>query len=277
MRITRKLELTSIYLLLVLAAVFAIGPLLWAVSTSFKQPDAVITLVPHLLPQHFTWKNYHDVLFGSHMPHYFLNSTIVTLGTLIVTLTAGSLGGYAAARYRFRGKSTLLFLILASIMIPGVVVLVPLYLISSALGLHNTYTALILVYSAWQTPFVLWLMQGFFSTIPRELEESAMMDGLSWGRTFWNIILPLARPGLAAAAIVVFVWVWNEFILAFTLISSDSMRVINNGLYFYISVYGIEWGKLMAASLIATIPEVLFFVLLQKSFVKGLTMGAVKG
>lgn len=276
-RLLVRLEDGVVYLILLAAAAFSLIPILWSASTSLKLQETIFALPPRWWPDPLSIKNYVLVLLGSNMPRYFLNSVIVTVATLAVTLFAGALGGYAAARYEFRGKRIILFLILAAVMIPGVVVLVPLYLMSSWLGIHDTYFVLVVVYAAWQTPFVLWLMRGFVQTLPKELEESASVDGCSWAQMFVRIVLPLTRPGLAAAAVVVFVWVWNEFILAFTLTSSDNMRVITNGLYLYIGAFGVEWGKMMAATIVSVIPEIVIFVLLERSFVKGLTYGAMKG
>ncbi|MCI0528762.1 MAG: carbohydrate ABC transporter permease, partial [Nitrospira sp.] len=144
-------------------------------------------------------------------------------------------------------------------------------------GLLDTYWALILVYTAWQIPTVLWLMRGFFEAIPRELEEAALIDGCSRFQAFYRIIWPLTRPGLAAAAVIVFVNIWNEFIIALTLTTSDDKRLIPVGLYYYIGAYGIEWGKLMAAVCIALLPIIVLFVFLQRSFIKGLSSGSIKG
>jgi len=211
------------------------------------------------------------------MPRYFLNSVLVGLATILLTLVVASHGAYAAARYEFPAKNFLLFLVLATVMIPGIAVLVPLYMIMSQVGLHDTYWSLILIYSAWQVPTVLWLMRGFFESIPRDLEEAALIDGCGPAQAFYRVIAPLTRPGLAASAVVVFVYVWNEFIIALTMTASDEMRLVPVGLYYYISAWGVEWGKLMAAVSVALLPAIILFVVLQRNFIQGLTSGATKG
>ncbi len=266
-----------VYGILIAASLFAIFPIVWAILTSLKQEATIFLYPPQWLPSPLTLENYIHVLYNSNMPRYFLNSLWVVFMTILLTLTLSSHGGYAAARFSFTGKNTLLFIILLTVMIPGIVVLIPLYLLATRVGLLDTYWVLILVYTAWQIPAVLWLMRGFFETIPRELEEAALMDGCSRLGAFYRIIWPLTRPGLAAAAVIVFVNVWNEFILAATLTTSDDKRLIPVGLYYYIGAYGIEWGKLMAAVCIALLPIILLFIFLQRSFIKGLSSGSVKG
>lgn len=273
----RLLDRVATYGVLSVASLFAILPILWAVLTSIKEEGSILLFPPQWIPDPVTFENYSLVIRGSNMPRYFLNSLLVTLATILVSLIVSSHGGYAAARFSFRGKNSLLFLILLTVMIPGIAVLVPLYLLATRVGLHDTYWVLILVYSAWQVPMVLWLMRGFFETIPRELDEAALLDGCSRLQAFYQVIWPLTRPGLAAAAVVVFVNVWNEFILALTLTASDHMRLIPVGLYSYIGAYGIEWGKLMAAVSIALLPVIIVFLFLQRSFIRGLSSGSIKG
>jgi len=155
------------YSILTLTCLFSILPILWAVSTSLKAPADIVRYPPNWIPSPISLEHYAQVLGGSHMPRYFANSLLVALATIALTLVVASHGGYAAARYEFPAKNLLLFLILATVMIPGIAVLVPLYMIMSQVGLHDTYWSLILIYSAWQVPTVLWLMRGFFESIPR--------------------------------------------------------------------------------------------------------------
>jgi ABC-type glycerol-3-phosphate transport system permease component len=276
-KLSKYLEQVAVYGTLIAASIFAVFPIVWAVLTSLKQEATIFLYPPQWLPNPVTLENYLHVLYNSHMPRYFLNSLWVVFMTLLLSLTLSSHGGYAAARFSFTGKNVLLFMILLTVMIPGIVVLIPLYMLATRVGLLDTYWILILVYTAWQIPAVLWLMRGFFETIPRELEEAALMDGCSRLGAFYRIIWPLTRPGLAAAAVIVFVNVWNEFILAATLTTSDDKRLIPVGLYYYIGAYGIEWGKLMAAVCMALLPIIVLFIFLQRSFIKGLSSGSIKG
>ena len=271
-----RVRRTAVHALLILACLVTTFPIYWGIATSLKGAESVVAFPPEWVPDPITFENYRAVL-QSEMPRYYANSLIVGVATIVVTLFIALHAGYAAARFQFRGKGALLFLILCTIMIPGIAVLIPLYMLSAKLGLHNTYLVLILIYSAGQVPTALWLMQGFFESVPEELEEAALVDGASRLRALYFIALPLTRPGLAAAAVVIFVYVWNEFILAVTLTATNEMRTVPVGLYFYITAYGIEWGKLLAGVGFAVIPVLVLFVLLQRSFIKGLTAGATKG
>jgi ABC-type glycerol-3-phosphate transport system permease component len=273
----RLLEEGVVYGILILTCAFSVFPILWAISTSLKVQADIVSYPPNWIPSPVSYEHYAQVLGGSNMPRYFGNSILVALATIVLTLVVASHGGYAAARYEFPAKNLLLFLILTTVMIPGIAVLVPLYMIMSQVGLHDTYWSLILIYSAWQVPTVLWLMRGFFEGIPRDLEEAALIDGCGPLQAFYRVIAPLTRPGLAASAVVVFVYVWNEFIIALTMTASDEMRLVPVGLYYYISAWGVEWGKLMAAVSVALLPAVILFMILQRNFIQGLTSGSTKG
>lgn len=276
-RFSTLLKSVLSYTLLIFASIFALGPIYWAINTSLKTQSAAITYPPKWFPQPVVFEHYAWVFQDPTMPRYFLNSILLALGTILVVAFVSIHAAYAAARFSFSGKNGLLFLLLATIMIPGIVTLIPLYLITIKLGLHNTFIALILVYASWQTPTAIWLLRGFFESIPKELEESAMIDGCSRIGAFYRVILPLAQPGLAAAAIINFVYVWNEFIIALNLTSSDKIRPVTVGLKFLVGESGILWGKITAASVLALIPIIVLFIFLQQRFIQGLTAGAVKG
>lgn len=276
-RTLKRLGQVATYGILVGATVFSLFPILWGVLTSIKEAGDLVTYPPRWIPSTVTFVHYRDIFLESNMGRYFLNSLIVSGLTIALTLVIGTHGGYGASRGRFRGKRALLFVILATIMIPGICVLVPLYMLAARLNLLDSYLVLVLIYTAWQVPSVLWFMQGFFDAISPELEEAAQVDGCSPLQALYRVILPLTQPGLAASAILVFVYVWNEFIIALTMSTKDDMRMIPVGLYFYISQFGVEWGRLMAAVTVAILPIILLFVILQRRFVQGLTSGAIKG
>lgn len=272
----RKLVDTFTYIALIFAALFALLPLLWGLSTSLKPESLVISATPQWLPTQFTLDNY-TLVFQSNIPRALLNSVFVSFVAVGLTLLVAVPAGYVTARYQFKARNTLMFYILATSMIPGIAVLVPLYVIAIRLGLHNTYTSMILIYSAWQAPSVVWITKGFFETIPREIEDAARVDGCSSFRILWQIMLPIVQPGLAAAAMISFVYIWNDFLIAATFITDQNLRLINVGLYQYLSQYGIVWGQLMAAVVITLLPVVMMFVLLERRFIEGLTLGATKG
>lgn len=265
----------TLYATLCCASVVALFPLIWGLATSFKTQANVARFPPQWLPDPATLEHYRDVWDA--MSVYIINTLFVAAGTIVVTLIVGAHGGYAAARRAFPLRTPILFAILATMMIPGIAVLIPLYMVASRLGLFNTHAALVIIYSAWQIPMALWLLRGFFETVPRELEEAAAMDGCSRLGVLYRIVLPLVTPGLAAVAIVVFIYVWNEFIIALSLITSARLRLVTVGVYSYITAYGIEWGKLMAAVAFGMVPVIAVFLALQKGFIRGLGAGAVKG
>ena len=274
-RVRRIAGDTMVYSILVLAGAIAVFPVLWGVVTSLKTDRAIAAFPPRWIPDPATLEHYRQV--AGAMGGYVLNTGLVAGLTILATIAVAAHGAYAAARADFPLKRFLLFVILATMMIPGVAVLVPLYVVASHLGLFNTWAVLVIIYSAWLIPMVLWLLRGFFESLPRELEDAAIIDGCSRLGVLYRISGPLVLPGLSASAIVVFIFVWNEFILALSMTSSEELRMVTVGVYYYITAYGIEWGKLMAAVCLALLPVLLVFVVLQKGFIQGMTSGATRG
>jgi ABC-type glycerol-3-phosphate transport system permease component len=264
------------YVGLVAASAFALVPMLWALSTSLKSETAVLSDTSWI-PNSITLENYRLVLVESQIPRYLGNSILVAGLTVVVTVAIGIFGAYAAARFRFRMRTASLFFILMTSMIPGIAILVPLYFLAVRLGLYDTYAAMIIIYAAWQIPTVLWMLKGFLEAIPEEIEEAGRVDGCSHLGAMFRLILPLAKPGIGAAAVISFVYVWNDFLLAATMISADEKRLISVGLYNYLSQYGIVWGQLMAAVMVTLLPIVAAFVLMERRLVEGLSAGATKG
>jgi multiple sugar transport system permease protein len=270
-------EIACIYGILIVAVCFSLFPIVWGLSTSLKDAANATAYPPKLIPFPIYSTNYEALFTKSNMPRYLINSTLVAILTVFCTILIASHSGYATARFRFPGRKIMLFLLLLTAMIPGISILVPLYSLSIKLGIHDTYFVLVFVYTAWQVATATWIMKGFFETIPRELEEAAMIDGSSTIGAFYRIVFPLSQPGLAAVGILVFIYVWNDFIFQYTLTISDEMTLIQRGLQNYITAFGVEWGLLMAALMIALLPVIVLFLLLQSRFVEGLTSGAAKG
>jgi len=267
----------ALHAFLIAACLIAVAPIFWGLVTSLKENSKILSYPPQWIPNPMTLENYNLVLFASSFPRFFFNSAVVAILTILMTLAIAAHAAYAAARLKYRGKNVLLFLVLATSMIPGISVLAPLYLIAVTVGLHNTYLVLVLVYCAWQVPIVIWLLRGFIETVPTELEEAAMIDGCSRLQAFYRVVLPILQPGLAASAIIVFVSVWNDFLIGSALTISENMRLIQVGLYRYISDIGVEWGRFLAYGMLALLPIMVVFLILQKRFISGLTAGAVKG
>jgi multiple sugar transport system permease protein len=263
--------------LALLACCVAAGPIVWGMLTALKPALQVITYPPQLLPKPVSWESFRQVWTESYFPTYFRNSIIVTVASLVASLVLSVHAAYALARFHFRGKTTLLLAILATSMIPGIAILVPLYNLSTQTGLYNTFPGLILVYTAWNIPMLIWLLKGFFENVPAELEEAALVDGCSRMRAFYLIVLPIARPGLLAGSIMAMMFIWNDFLIGFTLTISEERRLLPYGLYAYISNIGVDWGQLMAATVLSLLPVVFAFLILQKWLVQGLMAGAMKG
>lgn len=259
------------------ACVFAAGPLVWGLLTSIKPATQVVAYPPQLLPTSPSLEHYATVWQQSNFPVYFRNSLIVTAASVATSLALAVHAAYALARFDFRGKSALMFAILATSMIPGIAILVPLYNLSVKTGLYNSLAGMVIVYTAWNVPLLVWLLKGFFEKVPRELEEAAQIDGCGPFRLFYLIVLPIARPGLLAGAIMAMMAVWNDFLIGYTLAVSDQKRLVPYGLYAFISNIGIDWGQLMAATVLALIPVIFAFLIMQKWLVQGLMAGAVKG
>lgn len=260
-------------------AVIAVAtlPLLWALSTALKPAAQILTYPPQWIPSEVTFESFRQVWQQSNLPTYFRNSVLVTAVSLVVALVLSVHAAYGLARCSFRGKAALMVGLLATSMIPGIAILVPLYNLSVETGLYNTATGMITVYAAWNIPTLVWLLKGFFESVPIELEEAAHVDGCGALKTFYVIVLPISRPGILAGSILAIMFVWNDFLISFTLAISEKKRLLPVGLYSYISNYGVEWGQLMAATVIALVPVMIAFFLLQRFLVQGLMAGAVKG
>lgn len=259
------------------ASVFALFPLLWALSTSFKSPIDVHAFPPVWMPENPTLSNWQSAVMTDRFGRYLLNTGVVVIGSLVLSLALAIHAAWATVRFRFMGREVLLLIMWSTIMIPGVSIIVPLYMLAVDVGIYDTLFVLVLVYSAWLVPTLVWLLRGFVASVPAELEESARMDGCSVLGAFYRITLPLTWPGLIAGGILVFVMIWNEFLIGYSLVLSDENRLIQVGIYYFITETGVQYGPLMAAALASSIPVLVLYALFQRYFIQGLTGGAVKG
>lgn len=280
-----------IHLILVAMLIYTVYPLLWVFTVAFSGGQSLMfvslppdpTLVDRLRtvipwPREVSAQNFTDVLGDQPFLLWLLNSTIVAVATTVVGVFLATTSAYAFSRFRFPGRRTGLMSFLVSQMFPGVLMLIPLYIILVQwLGLGSTRIGLILVYATTAIPFCVWMLKGYFDTIPKELEESALIDGASPAMIFVRIILPLAKPAIAVTALFSFMTAWNEFILAATLMNEEVMYTAPVGLRFFVGGFSQQWGYFAAGAIIAAIPVVVLFMFLQKFLVSGLTAGAVKG
>lgn len=261
----------------ILACAFALLPVLWGLSTSFKIAGEVHAWPPSWLPATPTLRNWTDAVFDQRFLRYVLNTLFVVGVALVVSVTFALMAAWATVRFHFRGREVLLLVMWSTIMVPGIAVVVPLYALAVDVGLYDTLWAPALVFSAWLVPTLVWLLRGFIAAVPAELEESAQIDGCTPLGAFLRVTVPLLWPGLVAAAILVFVMVWNDFLIGYSLTLSDENRLVQVGIYAFMTETGVEYGPLCAAAIASIIPIVLLYALLQRYFIQGLTGGAVKG
>lgn len=275
-QVRRRISSTIVYIVLGVTSLIMILPLYWGLITSFKPRDEVYLSPPSWFPLAPTFENYIYVWTETILPQTLVNTLIITGGGCLLTLVLAIHAAYASVRFNFRGRNLGLFLLLMTVMIPGIVTLLPQYMVASSLNLIDTNLVLIMVFSAWQIPLAVWILRAHLLKVPVELEEAARVDGCSRIGAFYRVALPLSMPGIAAAAIVVIVWIWNEFLIALTLTTSTNAQPLPVGLYRFVSETGVIWGQLTAGAMIALIPPVILFVLLQRRFVQGLTAGSGK-
>lgn len=254
-----------------------IFPFYWLVITAFKSPEEITSIPPLLFPTKAYLGNFHSVFTKSPFTLYTRNSLIIASLTTIICVVAGSIASYAIARLNFRGKNLALILMLSTIMIPGMAIAPSLFLILRKTQLLNTFLSLVLPYVAFQLPFSVWVLVNFFKDIPKELEDAAEIDGCTPFLAFLKVILPLAAPGIATIAILVFIGAWNEFFFAFVFTTNETVRTLPVGIVMFRGEHEIPWGDISAASTIATLPLAVIVVVLQKRIVSGLTAGALKG
>lgn len=257
--------------------VFLGFPVYWMVSTSFKAPAEVLVASPSILPTSFSLENYFMAFEKEYFIGSIINSAIVVAVTVVISLFLAMTASFALARMKFKGKSTLTVLLLLVQMVPLTALIIPLFLQLSSLGLVNTQPGLIMTYIAFVLPFVIWTLRGFLAGIPQELEEAALVDGCSRPKAFIYIIFPLMAPGLVATGVYAFIQAWNEFLLAYIIMSSQENQTLPVWLAGFTTRTGTDWGPLMAASVIAAIPAVVLFLIFQKKLAVGVTAGAVKG
>ena len=256
---------------------FALFPLFWLVKISFTPGPLLYSEGIRLWPSATTLANFHFVLLGSHFPFFFANSLTVSAATAVaVTLLAGA-AGYALSRFTFSLKSAIAFLLLLTQMFPLVMLIPPIYRLMTPLGLTDSLFGLIVVYTAFNVPFATFLMQSFFDGIPVQLEEAAMIDGCTRLGALRRVVVPLTLPGMAATLGFVFTAAWSELLFALMLINAEEKMTFPVGLLTFVSKFAVEWGQMMAATVLALIPACIFFALIQRYLVRGLTAGAVKG
>jgi N,N'-diacetylchitobiose transport system permease protein len=264
-----------------ISGIFAIAlmgfPVYWMVVTSFKPKDDILSTHPSFFPHTFTLDNYSQALGKYGFTQALLNSVYVVIGTVFISMFIALFAAIAVARMKFKGKSIFIMSILLVQMVPLSALLIPLYILLTKLHLVNSLAGVVLAYVAFVLPFVVWTLRGFLVNIPLDLEEAALVDGCTKPQAYRHILFPLMAPGLVATAIFAFIQAWNEYLLAYILLSDQSKITMPVWLGSFTTRQGTDWGPLMAASCITAVPVVIFFLFIQKQLVQGVTAGAVKG
>jgi multiple sugar transport system permease protein len=264
------------YVLMVLLLALVLAPLYWLVISSAKPAAEVIRQPPTFFPAAWSGQHFSDLFAASDYPIYLRNSVEVAIGTVVLTLVLAAPAAYAVYRIPFRGRGLVLRGFLLAYAFPSIVLLVPLYRMMSAVHLINTLASLVIVNVTFTAPFSVWMLQAFFRTVPVELEEAAAIDGAGWASILIRVLLPLIAPGLITIAIFAFISSWTEFTFASALILDDARKTLPVGLAQIIGQYQIDWGLLAAGAVVAVAPVLIFFGLIGRRFVAGLTAGAIK-
>jgi len=269
----------SKYVLLFIVTLATLAPIYWMITISFKREVDQFAVPPRWFWFAPTLEHYLDAFVVRSFGQYLINSLVVAGGSTVCALVLGTLAAYSLARFRLPGglDRKLALWILSTRMFPAIVTAVPLFLIMRDLRLVNTRLSLIIVYTAFNLPFVVWMMRGFFAEVPRDLEEAAMVDGDSRLGALWRVVLPLVAPGLAATAVFCLIVSWNEFLFALVLTQTDDAMTLPVGIAGRVTQYGIKWGVMSAAAVVAMVPILAFAMSVQRYLVRGLSLGAVKG
>jgi multiple sugar transport system permease protein len=250
-------------------------PFLWLFLTSLKTRIDIFSIPPKLIFDP-TIRNYSSAFTKRHFLPMFYNSLIISVSTTALSLIVGTLGAYVLARFRIFGDKHISFWILSTRMFPPIVLVIPFYIMATRTGLHDSKLLMIIVYTTFNLPFVVWIMRSFFEDLPFDLEKAAMIDGYTRWDAFWKIVLPLSAPGLFTTAILCFIFSWNEFLFANVLTAAAS-RTVTVGIRGLVTSRAIEWGEIAAVGTLQVLPVLAFTFAVQKYIVRGLTLGAVKG
>lgn len=274
----KVLEMAGVYLVLGIFLIIGLFPFIWMLRTALTPQTDAFALNPTILPEVWTLDNIERVLTSPTIPFLtqFRNSLIVSTGTTALVIVAGTWGAYALARFQFRGRQTFGLSLLLIQLFPGILLIIPLFVVLANIHLTDNLFGLVLSYSTLQLPFAVWLLRGYFVSLPQEVEDAARVDGSGYFGVLFRIVLPTAAPGIAAAATLAFVNSWNEFLFAYVLINDASKRVLAVGLSSYIDQFLTDYSGLFAMASLTTIPVVLVFMLFQRYLVGGLAAGAVK-
>ncbi|WP_113673612.1 carbohydrate ABC transporter permease [Vallitalea guaymasensis] len=273
----KKISKTIERIILVIIAVIQIYPLFWLIIFSLKNNQEIFGGNPLGLPHEFLWKNYIRVFSNGHIGTYFMNSLIVTFVTVAVTCLLAAMASYAISRMNWKLSNTMLIVFLLGLMVPMHATLLPLFIFLKKAHLYNTYFSLILPYIGFALPMAIYILVGYFGNVPKELEESACLDGASIYQIFGKIMLPLIKPAIATISIFTYLSCWNELMFATTFISKQGLKTLTVGIMGMVGMYATKWGELGAGLVVATIPTVIIYISMSSQVQKSFTTGALKG
>ncbi|NVO56949.1 carbohydrate ABC transporter permease [Rhodobacteraceae bacterium B1Z28] len=266
----------ALYLAVIVLAVYSAFPIYWMISSSLRPTQEILTN-PTLLPRSLTFQYYYSLLAQTDYPRQFLNSLIVALTTVVLTMILSIMIAYGVTRTRIRGKQMIIAGMLYAYMFPPLLLAIPLFAMFNLVGLNDTLLSLVISHLTITMPLGVWFLWGFFKTMPFELEEAAMVDGCTRLGAFFRVVLPLSIPGLVTVAIFAFLLSWTDYTFALVMIGSDANKTVPLGLASMVGAFDLRWGDIMAGSTLIALPLFAAFTMLSRYFVQGLTAGAVKG
>ena len=273
----RRASRTAEWVLRVGLFVFCAFPLYWMVVSSFKVSHELLASPPTFWPHEWELRAYRKLFYETNFWVYFQNTIIVSAMTTAIVLAAGVIGAYSLTRYAFRGRTTVARVTLLAYMFPPIIMLVPLFLLARHLGLTNSLPGLALTYISFSLPYALWILRAFFQSIPVELEHAALIDGANRAQALAYVVMPLALPGIIATAIFTFIVAWNDFLFALVLIGKDDLKTLAIGINEFFHMAVVDWGLIMAAGVMVTIPALVFFIAVQRYLIAGWGAGGLKG
>lgn len=277
MLLRRRSSTLLVTVLIILTLIVLLFPLYWMLVTALRPGNQLLSYPPRFFPTDLTLEAFRRVLTETLIFRWFLNSTIITVATMVIAVPISALAGYAMSRFRYAGVRETGYFLLVARMLPASLLIIPLYFIFVRLGLNDNYLAVIIANTTFVVPFGAWMLKGFFDSIPRELEDAAMIDGTTALGALARVVLPLSLPGLAATTVYCAIITWGEFVFASTLISGADRWTGPIGIASFNQQYLIQWSDIMAASLVFIVPVILFFAFLERFLVQGIAAGGVKG
>ena len=274
-----RLWRTAIINLLAWSIVLAVAfPLIWMVLTSIKPQSELFRIPPSILPQSITFEHYRQLLEETPFLKYFGNSVLLACSTTVLVVAVGTLGAFSLVRFRYPGRDRMALLVLATYLLPSVVLIIPLYLLMVWIGVANSLFSLVIAYTTFSLPYALWLLRSFMAGIPADLESAALVDGASRLGAFVDVILPQALPGIISTTLFTFILAWNEYLYALVLVNTDEARPLTTGVMnMLVTSFNLEWSLLMAAAVLMSLPLIVIFAFLQSYLTRGFGAGGVKG